>query len=155
MRHLSRIVSVSIALLAAGSVSAQQIYVYPQNGQTPEQQQRDEGECGGWAKSRTGFDPMMSPQVGTTQSPQTGGVVRGGARGAATGAVIGAIAGDAGTGAAAGAAAGGLIGGMRRNDARRRQAHQQDQQLAQYNAATQEDLRAYAAGLEGRGYTGR
>jgi hypothetical protein len=155
MRLATRIAWLSVSLLVAAAVSAQQVYVYPQKGQDSMQQQRDEGECSGWARSRTGFDPMQGPNVGGYQEPTQGGVVRGGARGAATGAVVGAIAGDAGKGAAAGAAAGGLIGGMRRNDARRRQASQQDQQMAQYNAAKQEYIRAYSACLEGRGYTVR
>ena len=154
-RSMRQAIWLVVLLFTASAVSAQQIYVYPQQGQDSAQQQKDEGECGGWAKNRTGFDPLQGPNVGSYQEPTTGGVVKGGARGAATGAVIGAIAGDAGKGAAAGAAAGGLIGGMRRNDARRQQASQQDQQVAQYNAAKQEYLRAYAACLEGRGYTVR
>ena len=155
MRHLTRIVSVSLVLLAAASVSAQQVYVYPQKGQTPPQQQADEGECMGWARNRTGFDPMRGPSVGRVETGGQGEIVGGAARGAAMGAVVGAIAGDAGKGAAAGAAAGGLFGGMRRNDRMRQQSHQQDQQMAQYEAAKQEYVRAYAACLEGRGYTVR
>lgn len=68
------------------------------------------------------------------------------ARGAAVGAVGGAIGGNAGKGAAIGAATGALVGGMRRRDERRAAEASQAQASDAYN-------RAYAACLEGRGYT--
>jgi Family of unknown function (DUF6515) len=37
-----------------------QLYVYPQNGQTAEQQATDKYECHRWASSQTGFDPTQS-----------------------------------------------------------------------------------------------
>ena len=142
----------SLVLAIAALANAQNMYVYPQKGQSASQQQKDEGECNTWAQQQTGYNPMAStPQV--AQEPPRGGVVRGGARGAAVGAVAGAIAGDAGKGAAIGAASGGMIGGMRRMDQRREQAYQQDQIYAQEDAAKAEMRRAYAACLEGRGYT--
>ena len=135
--QLHRLAASSVAAaVLPGSAAAQ--FVYPAQGQSPEQQQRDQGECHSWAVNQTGFNPATAGQ------PQGGGVVRGGARGAATGAVIGAIAGDAGKGAAAGAAGGALIGGMRRRDAER-------QQQAAANAYQQ----AFAACMQGRGYTVR
>lgn len=39
-------------------------YVYPRNGQTPEQQSADRYECHSWAKTQTGFDPTL-PAAGT------------------------------------------------------------------------------------------
>ncbi|HTY48644.1 MAG TPA: DUF6515 family protein [Steroidobacteraceae bacterium] len=33
------------------------LYVYPKNGQSQEQQSRDQYECYSWAKQQTGFDP--------------------------------------------------------------------------------------------------
>jgi hypothetical protein len=33
------------------------VFVYPKNGQTPEQQSRDRYECHRWAADQTGFDP--------------------------------------------------------------------------------------------------
>ena len=133
----------------AGAGLAQQPYVYPEKGQSPQQQQRDQAECDSWAVQQSRFDPR-NPQVAVPpppgpQAPQ-GGVVRGGARGAAVGAVGGAIGGDAGKGAAAGAAAGALVGGMRRVDQRRAAEQQQSAASAEYG-------RAYQACLEGRGYT--
>ncbi len=145
--------------LLAGASSAQQIFVYPQQGQDAQQQAKDEGECMAWARQQTGFDPMAAsaPRVSETQDDSVaGGAVKGAAGGAIGGAIIGAIAGDAGKGAAIGAAGGGLFGGMRTRDQnnRRQQAarNQQDQQAAQQNAARANFNRAYAACLEGRGY---
>jgi hypothetical protein len=115
--------------------------IYPGRGQSPQQQQKDQAECHGWAIQQPGANVAAAPQ-----QPAGGQVVRGAARGAAVGAVGGAIAGDAGTGAAVGAGAGALVGGMRRRDQQQAAAQAQAQTSAAYN-------RAYAACLEGRGYT--
>ena len=50
------LVIVSTFLLSETSATAQQ-YVYPQKGQSAEQQKKDEYECHGWAVKQTGFDP--------------------------------------------------------------------------------------------------
>jgi hypothetical protein len=34
-------------------------YIYPKNGQAPEQQAADQFECHSWAKNQTGFDPTQ------------------------------------------------------------------------------------------------
>ena len=139
---------------------ANDMYVYPQKGQSNEQMEKDKYECYGWAKNQTGFDPMQTP---TASSPppqkqaQKGGVVRGAGRGALGGLAIGAIAGDAGKGAAIGAASGALIGGVRRSDQKNQEAQAQQQweqdQSAQYSNKRNEYNRAYSACLGGRGYT--
>jgi hypothetical protein len=134
--------AVALCWLAAPVASAQ-MYVYPQQGQSPEQQQRDQGECHQWAVQQTGVNPGMAP---APSSGSDGSVIRGGARGAAAGAVVGAIAGDAGKGAAAGAAGGALLGGMRRRDSQRQQQQAQA-------AGQQAYQRAYGACLQGRGYS--
>jgi hypothetical protein len=36
------------------------IYVYPQNGQSPDQQANDRYDCHKWASSQTGFDPTQA-----------------------------------------------------------------------------------------------
>jgi hypothetical protein len=46
-----------------------QLFIYPRNGQTPEQQSRDPYECHTWASSQTGFDPT-APNGGVPP-PQT------------------------------------------------------------------------------------
>src|SRR5579864_2435719 len=76
--------------------------------------------------------------------------VRGAARGAAGGAAIGAIAGDAGKGAAIGAVGGTMVGGSR---ARQNQRAAAANQQAQSQGAIDTFNRAYAACMEGRGYT--
>jgi len=131
------------ALLVVDGVvgAANGAYVYPQKGQSKEQQQKDEAECQQWARGQSGVDPAAPPAA----NPQgrRRGTVGGAARGAAGGAAVGAIAGDAGKGAAIGAAVGGVHG--------RRQAKAQEQQAA---AGAQDSYgRAFAACMEGRGYS--
>jgi hypothetical protein len=143
--RIPTIVLVLGLFLWTGSVSAQSgMYVYPQKGQSPDQQDRDEYECYGWAKSQSGVDPS-APSGGANQGQRGRRTVGGAARGAGMGAAIGAIAGDAGKGAAAGAVVGGVGG--------RRRAKQEEQYSA---AATRNSYdRAFAACMEGRGYTVR
>lgn len=143
-----------MAAAMAAPAAAQDPLVYPAQGQSAEQTEKDKFECYQWAKQNTGFDPMQasSPSAGA-QGPAPGGVVGGAAKGAVSGAIIGAIAGDAGKGAAIGAAGGGLFGGMRRHDHEQRQAAAEQQQAAQYSQQRNTYTRAYAACLEGRGYS--
>ncbi|HEX2831296.1 MAG TPA: glycine zipper domain-containing protein [Burkholderiales bacterium] len=141
------------ALLTATCASAQQPIVYPAKGQSAAQLNRDEGECHGWAKRSTGIDPAAASQpVYQETGPATGGGerVRGAARGALGGAAIGAIAGDAGRGAGIGAVAGTMMGGR---EARRNQAARNEQAVAQQQQTVNTYYRAYAACMEGRGYT--
>lgn len=155
-----------------GGAAAQELYVYPQKGQSADQQDRDRNDCRTWAVQQTGFDPTRPQSAAAapayTPPPQPeapqGGLMRGAARGAAVGAVGGAIAGDAGKGAAIGAGTGALIGGMRRRDqvAREQQAQQNyereraNAQAAQSaeNANRQKEYnRAMTACLQARGYS--
>ena len=156
--------SLLAALAWAAAAQAQQVFVYPQRGQSPEQQQRDRFECHQWAVQQSGVDPT-APQTAQASPPSqpppagSGGPspLRGAGRGAAVGAVGGAIAGDAGKGAAVGAATGALFGGMRRADQQAQHQQQQQQaQVAQQQAAAQGSsayTRALGACLQGRGYT--
>ncbi len=146
-------------MLVLSGATAQQLIVYPSQGQSAEQQSKDQAECQSWATGQTGFNPANPPPPPPSGGapPTEGGVVRGAARGAVVGVVAGAIAGDAGEGAAIGAATGGLIGGFRRADQRRSYEQEQEAAWAQYNQqmAAQRDAynRALAACLQGRGYT--
>ncbi len=146
------------AALLTGPAGAQQLFVYPQQGQSQEQQSRDEGECMSWARQQTGFNPMQgeAPVAEAEEKSVAGGTVKGAAGGAVGGAIIGAIAGDAGKGAAIGAAGGGLFGGMRTNSQNKQNRQQaQQQRQAQQNRQAEARAafnRAYAACLEGRGY---
>ena len=140
-------------MLVCGFVTSSVVFgepiVYPNKGQSEEQQSKDKWQCHEWAVKQTGVDPHKLAEEATTGEvyERHGGVLPGAARGAA----IGAIAGDAGKGAAIG----GTLGLMRQRRSLEQQhqafdrAHQeQKQQLDQYD-------RAYGACLEGRGYTVR
>ena len=179
--HLTITVTAILGLVAASTIAGTPPIVYPAKNQTPQQQQKDEGECAAWAKQNTGIDPVVlaSTPAPTTAPPPppeqtqpagaSGARVKGAARGAAAGAVIGEVANDdASEGAAVGAAAGAVAAGSRQRRAGQQQqqqaAQQQQQAAAQQQAATQEFEakkqeqlatynRANAACLEGRGYT--
>jgi len=146
--------AVVIASLLAVTASAQPI-VYPAKGQSAEKQKQDEYKCYDWAKQQSGFDPMQAgSQPAAAPPPEpSGGRVRGAARGAVGGAVIGGIAGDAGKGAAIGAATGTMVGGARQRRAKAQQQQSAQQQTAATGELQQAYQRAYAACLEGRGYT--
>jgi hypothetical protein len=139
---------------------AQDFFVFPRQGQSNEQLQRDKVECQIWARQQTGFDPLQTPTASAppaaTGSP-VGGLIRGGAAGAAAGVVGGAIGGNVGRGAAIGAASGALLGGMVRSDQNRREAEDTRQwarqESAAQSAARDRFNRAYRTCLEGKGYT--
>jgi len=121
---------------------------YPAKGQSAQQQKKDDGECYVWAKGNTGIDPAA---VAAAPPPPSGPAVGGGerARGALRGAAVGGII-DGGDGARTGAAVGVVAGGIkaRKNQEAQKQAAESDKQgaLNTFN-------RAYAACMEGRGYT--
>jgi hypothetical protein len=142
-----------------------QIYFYPKEGQTVEQQSRDHYECYNWAVQQTGFDPNQSSippeqRVKVVPMPPPGHDT---AVLAITGAVLGAlIAGPrhAGAGALIGAGSGAIAGAA--SDASRQQYAQQmqeayvnrDQALdARYEAKASDFRRAMSTCLEGRGYS--
>ena len=160
VHKLSVAIAFCFTAVFAGSAAAAEVFIYPQKGQSAEQQEKDKFECYNWAKQNSGFDPMAAPTA-TRAAPQAeekkGGVGRGLLGGAAGGAIIGAIAGDAGKGAAIGAATGGLFGGMRRHNQKEREQNAQQQwkqeQVANYTQSRNNYNRAYAACLDGRGYT--
>ena len=144
-----------VMLLGAPAVIASDLYVYPAKGQSKDQQNKDEYECYQWAKGDTGFDPMAAPTTSTpapTTTQRQGGVIRGGLGGAA----IGAIVGDSDD-AKKGAAIGGLLGGVRQRRhnvaAEQERAQWEQQESSRYANNRNNYNRAYAACLEGRGYT--
>src|ERR1700722_6678245 len=93
----------------------QRVFVYPANGQSPEQTDRDRYECHVWAVQQTGVDPSRSDAnpyarviVQPANPPGTGT-----AAGAIGGAILGSIiAGprNAGAGLVLGGATGAIIG---------------------------------------------
>jgi hypothetical protein len=136
----------ALAAALAAPATAQQQYVFPAKGQTPEKQKSDEAACYSWAVQQTGFDPAKAPPPAAAPTTATGTAPGAGVRGAAKGAVVGGVMGDAGTGAAVGAVAA-------RGQSRKQNAATQQQQ----SAASQQQQAAFAkargACLEGKGYT--
>jgi hypothetical protein len=139
----------------------QRVFVYPANGQSAEQTDRDRYECHVWAVQQTGVDPSRADAnpyarviVQPANPPGTGTAV-----GAISGAILGSIiAGprNAGAGLVLGGATGAIIGSA--SDAQAQAQAQQTQQQINASAAAgraQADSyrRAIGACLQGRGYT--
>jgi len=148
---------------AAPTLAQIGMYIYPAQGQSPEQQRADESACTEWAESQTGLvlqggsvDTQAAADAARRQTADAtqGAAVAGAARGAVAGVAIGAIAGDAGKGAAIGAVAGGIAGRRAKKQAEAQAAQagaaqaqaQADQSLATFRKAA-------GACLQGRGYT--
>lgn len=144
-------------IAGAASLQASELMIYPNEGQDDVQQEQDNYQCYGWAKGESSFDPMAPPTTTEPppqqQNPNTS-VIRGAARGAAVGGIV-----DGSDGAKTGAAVGAVTGGIRRSSANRQnaqaQAQYEQEQVAQYEAARTSYNRAFAACMEGRGYTVR
>jgi hypothetical protein len=169
-------IAFAFVTLAAGQSDGQKtlastmnVYVFPTEGQTAEQQSMHEAECYNWAVGNTGMDPFDLQKQAQQQEQQAaqakeqtqdvgkGAGAAGAVKGAAAGALIGEIANDdAGQGAAYGAAAG-LIAGRRRGRQAQKQAEQQvEQQSQKAQAATAEQLenfkKAFSVCLEAKEY---
>lgn len=155
------------------------MFVFPRNNQSAEQQLKDENECFATAKERTGVDVTANPfeglnevemiaaqqQAAAEAERARGGRARGGLRGAAGGAAIGAIAGSPGRGAASGAVAGTMSGGMAQRSANARAQQQSAAQVAATQRRMQEQLliahmqgvdafqRAFSACMDARNYS--
>jgi hypothetical protein len=146
-------------VIAAEPVPAP-IVVYPAQGQTPDQLERDRYECHVWAVQQTGFDPSrpgLPPGervvVQPANPPGSGTAV-----GAIAGAILGAaLAGprDAGFGAVFGGVTGAAIGSASDANAQA-QANaaqaQANQNYARGEAAASNYRRAISACLDARGY---
>jgi hypothetical protein len=176
------IIAIGLIIIVAGAAMAQtqpasqkslaatlETYVFPAEGQTPDQQSTDEAACYNWAVQNTGTDPFAlqkQAQQIEQQSQQAqqqiaasgqGAGAKGAVGGAAIGALIGEIASDdAGKGAAYGAAAGAVI--SRRQTRRAKGAASQDvqQQSQQAQQATAQQVenfkKAFSVCLEGKKY---
>lgn len=140
------------------------VYFYPQQGQSPRQQDRDRYDCFNWASSKTAFDPSRQalPReardvvVPAYPSYPPGSVAL---AGAATGALVGAAVSDPwnrGEGALIGAVAGTMLGAVAES-AQKPQVQQvstpsQRRYDGGYERQAAEFRRAMSACLEGRGY---
>jgi hypothetical protein len=137
------------------------IVVYPANGQTPEQQERDRYECHVWAVQQSGFDPSRSgvpPGERVVVQPATPPGA-GTAVGAIAGAILGAaIAGprDAGAGLILGGITGAAVGSASDANAQA-QANYEQARIDRNSAGTEQAAanyrRAISACLDARGYT--
>jgi hypothetical protein len=147
--------------IAVPAPPPQRVFVYPAQGQSPEQTERDRYECHEWAVQQTGVDPSRADAsayervvVQPANPPGSGALA-----GAIGGAIIGSIIGGpdrAGAGLILGGATGAIIGSAA--DANAQAQAQQTQ--AQYNrsaaagrARADSYRRAIGACLQGRGYT--
>lgn len=150
--------------------SQAQLYFYPKQGQSSEQQSRDRFECHIWARNQTGYDPVSESfkqrrtvtyaSTPVVQSYYPADPITNAAGGAALGAVGGAIAGDASLGAAIGAVVGATawaLGGAG-YPSQPRTTYQQVEvvQPPSYNTSKVDDYhRAKTACMEAREYTVR
>ena len=150
------VLTFSIGLLCASLSVQADLYVYPQKGQSAEQTDKDKHECYGWAKGKTGFDPMAAPKA-TTAAPKVeekkGGALKGGAAAGVTAKVFGSSSKTSKKAAAAGA----VVGGAKQSsDNKKQQQAKKDweqKEASNYAANRNEYNRAYGACLEGRGYS--
>jgi hypothetical protein len=142
-----------------------EVYAYPNNGQSVEEQKRDRYECYNWSVKQTGFDPSRLPaenarvvHVEPTASPNHDATVLG-----VPGAIIGAAVsrpsqalGGAAIGAVTGAAVGSVSDANRAATAEHIERAENANQHAQYAQLAQRAAdyrRAMSACLEGRGYS--
>ncbi|MDH5774773.1 MAG: glycine zipper domain-containing protein [Nitrospirota bacterium] len=152
MRTLFTISITTAFMLVMGFNVQAQMFIFPQKGQSPDQQELDEFTCYKWAKQQTGVDPNQQVIASSSPAQQRGGALSGAMGGAALGAIGGAIAGDAGKGAAIGAAVGGGGGLLRQRRGSARAEEQQRQASGQHQQSIQTFNRAYGVCLEGKGY---
>jgi len=149
-----------LLMIIAGFSNAQQMYIYPNKGQSESQKNKDMSQCNTWAINQTGFDPAAPyypSGSGPRQPSRKDGIFESTAKGAILGTVIGAIAGNTGKGAAIGASSGAIVGGFNKYDEKKEKEHYQkqynEQQSREYAAKKGNYDRAYKTCLEGRGYT--
>ena len=146
-----------------GPVCAQDPIVYPAQGQSQDQMEKDKFECYKWSRDQTGFDPMKTPTTQTAppaKEEKVWGAGKTAVAGGAAGAAVGGIAsGKKGLvrGGLIGAAGGALIGGARSSSQRDREEKKRQEwerrEANNYMRARNEYNRAFGACMEGRGYT--
>ena len=139
----------------------QRVFVYPANGQSPEQTERDRYECHVWAVQQTGVDPSRADAsayervIVQPANPPGAGTVAGAIGGAIIGSIIAGPR-NAGAGLVLGGATGAIVGSA--SDAQAQAQAQQTQQSLNQSAAAgraraDSYRRAIGACLQGRGYT--
>jgi predicted lipid-binding transport protein (Tim44 family) len=147
--------------VAVAGPPPQRLYVYPANGQTPEQTDRDRYECHNWAVQQTGVDPSRPDAnpyervIVQPANPPGSGTVAGLIGGAIIGSIIAGPR-AAGAGLLIGGATGAVIGSAADANAQAQASQTQAQINESIDAAhARADTyrRAIGACLQGRGYT--
>ncbi|MDX6751907.1 hypothetical protein SH611_19040 [Geminicoccaceae bacterium 1502E] len=147
MRRTLGGMAVAALLLATMPAFGQQApYIYPAQGQSPEQQGQDEYACYQWAKGQTGVDPARPAGGGGSGGSVAGSAVGGGIAGAFGGGILGLIAGKPKHGMALGAGAGALLGGGSAASKKDKASRKQQGNIKEY-------YRAFSGCMAGRGYT--
>ncbi len=158
MKMSSKLAFTLAGICLAGSATADELMIFPNAGQSQDQQDQDKYACYTWAKDQSGFDPM-APPTATEPPPQEQAPKGGAGKGLVRGAAVGGIVGDSSKSAKRGAAAGAAVGGMRRQDQKRQEEAAREQWEREQQAIYAENRnrynRAYAACLEGKDYTVR
>lgn len=80
----ARYIVASALLVGLFGISADvgaQMFIFPEKGQTKDQQEFDQFSCYKWAKEQTGIDPNQQAAAPAPQAPQGGQAVRGAAGG--------------------------------------------------------------------------
>ncbi|AQS39147.1 hypothetical protein Sps_04032 [Shewanella psychrophila] len=152
---LSALALSGFALCFSTAINAEQ-YIFPENGQSKEQQNLDKQSCHVWAIEETGFDPEnpqvaqvvaytapITPSQPVEQGSDRGSGMRGAMAGAAAGAIIAEVGDDDRSDAAATGAAVGAVAGRRQSRRSNTQAAEQQAQAQQQ--AVQQQAQAQAA----------
>lgn len=148
-------------VVAVPAPPPQRVFVYPSNGQSPEQTDRDRYECHVWAVQQTGVDPSRADTsayervVVQPANPPGAGTVAGAIGGAILGSIIAGPR-NAGAGLLIGGATGAIVGSAAdaNSQAQARQTQAQFNQSAAAGRARGDSYRrAIGACLQGRGYT--
>ena len=150
-KQMAVLMAATFAIAGSAPAMAADVYVFPKENQSKDQQEQDTFSCYKWAKEQTGFDPTK-PVAQPSAPPPQGGAARGAAKGAAVGAVGGAIGGDAGKGAAIGAGVGAAAGAHKRRQGARQQEAAQQQASTQHEASVDGYQRAFGVCMDGKGY---
>ena len=150
-----------ITIVAATAGHAQELIVFPAQGQSDEQMEQDKFACYTWAKKESNFDPMALPTA-SAPPPKKKETKAGAGRGAVGGALLGAgvgkiTGGSAKKGAVVGGVGGAVVGGSRKaaTEEENKKAKEQwaNEQGAEYMQNRNHYNRAFAACMEGKGYT--
>ncbi len=98
MKNLNNLIAAALFMIVSVAVNAQKtvddaekstvtlskklgLFIFPANGQTKEQQEKDEFDCYKWAVEQSGVDPISPPKVEAekVETGPDGGAVRGAA----------------------------------------------------------------------------